>query len=48
MDGGIHIFIETREKLAIEELEPPKQIGKGDLESQVVKKLRMLNFCALE
>ena len=51
MDEGIQIFIETRKKLAIEEPEPPKpkgKIGKGDLESRVVKKLRMLHFCALE
>ena len=47
MEGGIQIFIETGKKLAIEP-EPPKHIGKGDLESRVVKRLRMLNFCALE
>ena len=47
--GYTDFYRNMGKKLAIE-LEPPKQIGKGDLkvESRVVKRLRMLNFCALE
>ena len=45
---GVYRFLQKHGKKLAIELEPPKQIGKGDLESRVVKRLRKLNFCALE